>query len=157
MVSLQCVDVEGQEQSDIMNVEHEQEDWRKYWDDVSGEELDSAVTKAARREEIEAIHSMKVYTKVPIAQCLAETGRRPVGTRWVDTNKGDSINPKVRCRLVAQDVAVGKIPDFFAATPPHLVHPVLGLVLRIVAMEQAADASDDQRRQEGIFLRSSHA
>ena len=118
MVSLQCIDGEGEEQEEIMNVEHEQEDWRKYWDDVSGEELDASLTQAARREEIEAIHSMKVYKKVPISQCLSETGRRPVGTRWVDTNKGDSRNPKVRCRLVAQEVAIGKIPELFAATPP---------------------------------------
>ena len=117
MVSIQCVEGEdGWE--DIMNVEHEPEEWRKYWDDVSGEQLDTELSIAARKDEIEAIHSMGVYVKVPIAQCLAETGRRPVGTRWVDTNKGDLTNPKVRCRLVAQEVAIGKIPELFAATPP---------------------------------------
>ena len=41
----------------------------------------------------------------------------PVGTRWVDVNKGDAKNPKVRSRLVAQDVAVSKQPDLDAATP----------------------------------------
>ena len=64
-----------------------------YWDDTSGAVLDPALTKEARKEEIQAIRRMTVYKKVAIAMCLAETGRRPIGTRWVDVNKGDKRNP----------------------------------------------------------------
>ena len=62
---------------------------------------------------------MKVYVKVSIDQCLEETGKRPIGTRWVDTNKGDKIKPKIRSRLVAQELKRGPAqPELFAATPP---------------------------------------
>ena len=61
---------------------------------------------------------MKVYIKVAIEQCLKETGKRPIGTRWVDTNKGDKIKPKIRSRLVAQELKRDKQPELSAATPP---------------------------------------
>ena len=61
---------------------------------------------------------MGVYVKVPISQCIERTGKRPIGTRWVDVNKGDSAKPKVRSRLVAQELNLFKQPELFAATPP---------------------------------------
>ena len=41
-----------------------------------------------------------------------------IGTRWIDVNKGDEINPDLRRRLVAQEYNVGKEAGLFAATPP---------------------------------------
>ena len=101
-MSLKFETVEGDE---ISNVREELEDWRKYWDDMSGQELDAGMTRAARAEEICEIHKMGVYEKVTIEECLRETGRMPIGTRWVDTNKGDLKSPKIRSRLVAQEIA----------------------------------------------------
>ena len=49
---------------------------------------------------------------------LATSRRRPIGTRWVDVNKGDSEKPDARCRLVAQEVNTYKDDAFYAATPP---------------------------------------
>ena len=115
LMSLKCETVEGDE---ISNVQEEPEDWRKYWDDMSGQELDAGMTRAARAEEICEIHKMGVYEKVTIEECLRETGRMPIGTRWVDTNKGDLNSPKIRSRLVAQEIARHKQPELFAATPP---------------------------------------
>ena len=51
----------------------EPEDWKSYWDDASGDVLDTQLTKAARREEIKGIHDMRVYRKVPIKMCLDES------------------------------------------------------------------------------------
>ena len=31
----------------------------------------------------------EVYVKVPIAKCWGKTGKKPIGVRWVDNNKGD--------------------------------------------------------------------
>ena len=104
--------------SEVSHIEHEPEDWKSYWDDASGDVLDTQLTKAARREEIKGIHDMRVYRKVPIKMCLDETGKRPIGTRWVDTNKGDKSKPNVRSRLVAQELNRFKQPELFAATPP---------------------------------------
>ena len=46
------------------------------------------------------------------------TGKRPLGSRWVDVNKGDHSSPDVRSRLVAQEIAFHRNDDFYAATPP---------------------------------------
>ena len=61
---------------------------------------------------------MGVYRKVRIAKCLEVTGRRPIATRWIDINKGDSQAPKYRSRLVAKEFNDCKKPELFAATPP---------------------------------------
>ena len=82
--------------------------------------MDTKLTREAMREEIEAFHKMKVYVTVTIEQCIHETGKRPIGTRWVDTNKGDKAKPKIRSRFVAQELKKDKQPELSAATPPIL-------------------------------------
>ena len=99
LMSLECGEVAMD--VDIDNIEHEVEDWRRYWDDMSGEPLDTGPAKEARAEEIREVHRMGVYIEVSLEECIRETGKAPVGTRWVDVNKGDAKNPKVRSRLVA--------------------------------------------------------
>ena len=59
-----------------------------------------------------------MYEKVPIEECWANTGKDPIGTRWVDVFKGDDANPEYRSRLVAQEIKTDKREDLFAATPP---------------------------------------
>ena len=91
----------------------------EFYDDMSGKRLNPDSVRSARREEMVEVHKHRVYTKVPIRQCLEETGRPPVGVRWVDVNKGDDQNPDYRSRLVAQELKrTGLIEDLFAATPP---------------------------------------
>ena len=47
------------------------------------------------------------------------TGKGPIGTRWIDINEGDELNPDHRSRLVAQQVKYSsKEKNIFAATPP---------------------------------------
>ena len=75
---------------EINHIAHD-EDTFKYWDDINGEQLDESLTSAARAEEVKAIHDMGVYVKVPTSMCYQETGKRPIGTRWVDTNTGDGL------------------------------------------------------------------
>ena len=96
---------------------HEQEDVEAY-DDLTGAELDPALMKEARREEIKFFRGRKVYEKVDIAESWRVTGAGPIGVRWVDINKGDSVNPKYRSRLVAEEFNTGVRPDLYAATPP---------------------------------------
>ena len=88
------------------------------WDDASGEDLDPATVLAARREEIAYYKAMGAFTKVPISQCIARTGRKPIGVRWRDINKGDRYNVNVRSRLVAKEFNNKKCDDLFAGTPP---------------------------------------
>ena len=59
-----------------------------------------------------------VWKEVTLAECWAKTGKKPLGGRWVDVNKGDASSPDVRCRWVAKDIATYKSDLFHSATPP---------------------------------------
>ena len=88
------------------------------WDDVSGAELDPNKVKQARAEEVEYVHKMNLYVKVPKKQCYEKTGKGPITVRWIDINKGDTTTPNYRSRLVAREINTYKRDDLFAATPP---------------------------------------
>lgn len=113
-------DFELQAKENPSQVLHEDvEDW---WakDDVSGEALDPAKVKEARREELAYFRSMGVCEKVPIEMAIKETGRKPIAVRWIDINKGDNDNLVYRSRLVAKEFSKGaqQDPELCAATPP---------------------------------------
>ena len=60
-----------------------------------------------------------MHDKVPIDECLAQTGKQPIGVRWIDRHKGDDLHEKYRSRLAAQQYNSGPMEDnIFAATPP---------------------------------------
>ena len=116
------------EESDCMFVEN----WRdrkprvcqvqggetEFWDDLSGKPLDAEKVRKARVEEMGEFAKHQVYEKVPTEECWRETGAAPIGTRWVDVNKGDDGKPEYRSRLVAKEIKTNKREDLFAATPP---------------------------------------
>ena len=99
----------------------EDEMLEKAWDDVKGGELKIGDVRKARKEEVDYMQKRGIWKVVPIAECWQKTGKGPIGTRWVDTNKGSVELPDVRCRLVARDFkskgGEGR-EDLFAATPP---------------------------------------
>ena len=66
----------------------------EYRDEVSGEYLDAEMEHEARKDEMREIEKHNVYTKVSIEECWRETGKGPIGTKWVDVNKGDSVHPE---------------------------------------------------------------
>ena len=75
---------------------------------------------SARLGEAEYFREMQVCDKVSVEECMKATGRKPIGLRWVDINKGDSTQPNCRSRLVAKELKGNDTdrPDWFAATPP---------------------------------------
>ena len=91
-----------------------------YIDDVSGCILDPKLVRQARLVELQEIHSFKVYEKVPISKCIQATGKKPIGCRWSDANKGDEKAPKYRSRLCAKEFRASDPlkAGRFAATPP---------------------------------------
>ncbi len=89
-----------------------------YYDDITGELLDSKLVEAAVKDEMETYHSHGVYRKVPIDECYQSTGKKPIKIRWVIVNKGDAENPEYRARLVAKEIKMDQRLDLFAATPP---------------------------------------
>ena len=50
-------------------------------------------------------------------ECKRVTEAPPIGTRWLDTNKGDENNPNYRSRWVAQEYRRAWVESIFAATP----------------------------------------
>ena len=87
-------------------------------DDVSGASLNPKLVRKARQEEMEYFKKMGVYIKVPKQESWAQTGKGPIGVRWIDTNKGDTESPNYRSRLVAKEFKTDINPELYAATPP---------------------------------------
>ena len=85
---------------------------------MSGDELKVEMVVAARAEELKYFGEMGVYEYANIDECQKMTGKMPIGTRWIDMNKGDSAAPKYRSRLVAKEYKVDVRPELYAATPP---------------------------------------
>ena len=89
-------------------------------DDVSGQVLDPKLVYDARADEKRGVYKHYIFDKVPISECYEKTGKAPISTRWVDTNKGDAENPDVRSRWVGREFKGrdSSHEDLFAATPP---------------------------------------
>ena len=61
------------------------------WDDVSGKELSPEKVRAARKEEVEYIRKIQLYTKVP-RQKAKGLKAKVITVRWIDINKGDNVS-----------------------------------------------------------------
>ena len=86
-------------------------------DDVSNAYLDPSLVKEARSVEMGFFKDMKVYERVPRAE-QEKTGGNIIGAKWIDVNKGDSDNPRIRSRLVGKEFLTGPDDALFASTPP---------------------------------------
>ena len=85
---------------------------------MTDEPLVPKVVMAARAEELKYFDEMGVYEYATLDECHRATGKAPIGTRWIDINKGDATSTNYRSRVVAKDYMVDVRPDLFAATSP---------------------------------------
>ena len=69
------------------------------------------------RARLQARAQHKVYKYASVGECRQVTGCEPVGTKWLDTNKGDSKAPNYRSRWVAQQYRKAWVESIFSATP----------------------------------------
>ena len=119
---------------------------RRFFDSRSGEILEQELVQMARKEELDFMEKFGVYEDATIEECFAETGRAPVGTKWVDVNKGTAENPNIRCRLVARDFkpkGEKDRADLFASMPPLEAKKVSSASQRLTKRSSArADGSD---------------
>ena len=94
-------------------------------DQSTGKALNPELVAKAREEEMSFVRKMKIWEYDTVENCVAKTGRPPIPMGWVDVNKGDDENPKVRCRLVVQETRRQTTIDpentaaVFSATPPY--------------------------------------
>ena len=87
-------------------------------DDLTVQPLPPSLCRQARQEELEYFRTKGVWELRRVAEALQRTGRRPISVRWVEVNKGDSENPKIRSRLVAREIRGPGQEACFAPTPP---------------------------------------
>ena len=97
---------------------HEYHGGAEAFDDVTNEPLLPGLVVKARAEELKYFDDMGVYEYASLDECHDVTKKGPIGTRWIDINKGDTANPNYRSRLVAKEFKVDNRPELFAATPP---------------------------------------
>ena len=85
--------------------------------------MDPALVQQGRAVEMQYMEELQVLEDSDLDTCLAETGRQPLPTDWVDIDKGDVHRPNGRCRLAAQETKYRSTTDredwaaMFAATP----------------------------------------
>ena len=76
----------------------------RYVDDLTGQPLDRELCRKARATELEYFKDKEVWTLCKVSEALRRQGKPPITVWWVETNKGDDINPKIRSRLVAREI-----------------------------------------------------
>ena len=80
----------------------------RFWDDVNGGYLPEDLLLAARREEIDWVHSGGVHEIVPMLECR-DADMKPLDLIWVDTDKSvDPTHKKIRSRLCAREYKTKK-------------------------------------------------
>ena len=126
------------------------QDDEKFVDDLTGQQLDPSLCRAARKKEMDFIRDKGLWTKRAIKDCWDKTRGPPVTVRWVETNKGDDITPNIRSRLVARQIRGPGQDAVFAPTPPlEALRTVLSLAATDLPNRPARcrDPSSESRTQ----------
>ena len=132
----------------------EPEQWDEYaWDDVNGIPLPIWEVRAARREEM-AFMKGKKFKVVKRDEAIRMTGKAPISTKWVDTDKGHGVGKRlVRSRWVARDFKLKgekDREDLFSATPP------LELIRFAVSRQATRRADGRERKTLYIDVKKAH-
>ena len=104
----------------------------------------------ARREEIECVHSNKVYESVPMQNCN-DAGKKLLDLIWVDTDKSvDPAHNKFRSTLCAREYKTKKqvkiqgaflASQLFTAMPPLEAVKVLDSITISCALAEKRETS----------------
>ena len=131
---MQLRKLQAQYQKSLLSVIKNLERRRKKRDDVNGGYLPEDLMLAARREEIDWVHSEGVYA-----------GMKPLDLIWVDTNKSvDPTRKKIRSRLCAREYKTkkqGKIQGVSAASQLFSTMPPLEAVKVLVTIMMSVSLS----------------
>ena len=87
------------------------------WDDMKQRTLDAKQVRQARQTEMQYVRKHQVNEYAPVSESFEKTGSGPIGTKWLDTNKGDDSNPCYRSRWVAQQFKRAWIKSVFFGDP----------------------------------------
>ena len=90
----------------------------------------------------------EVYTHVTYEECKKRTGKAPIKTKWVQTNKGDDINLNIRRRWVAREFRTNE--TIFAATAPY---ETIRMCLSLVVFQEECRYSGEAKKHGGEIWR----
>ena len=63
----------------------------EFRDDRTGRPGDPVRVRAAREEELKELQR-RVYVEADVEECIRVTGKKPIGVRWVDVDKGFRVH-----------------------------------------------------------------
>ena len=113
------------EEPELLSLLDDADGDQEFRDRSTGLPLNPEMVKKARELEMQYMEDLKVLEDSDQDACMAETGRPPIPTNWVDINKGDSLRPNYRSRLFCQEtrgrstIGVEDWAATFAATRPY--------------------------------------
>lgn len=105
-----------------------------YYDDTSGVDLPKSLVMTGRQKELDWVHGIKLYDKVPRQQAI-DKNIKPITVRCGDANKGDDDNMNIISRLVGRELAAKTketrlAHEVFSAMPPwEMIKILLGLLV----------------------------
>jgi len=141
------------EEMEVGEVEGDFVDDEFAWDDVNDIALPIELVRKARCEEMQHMKG-KIFKVVKKSEAWSVTGKAPISTKWVDTDKTHGAGaPMVRARWVARDF---KSPhekdreDLFSASPPIEL-------IRLMLSRQATRRSDGRERKTMyLYIKKAH-
>ena len=101
-------------------------------DALTRQELDEELVVQGKTAEMEFLKKWQVYEYAEYSEAWTRSGKRPITTKWVCTNKGDDAAPNYRCRWVAREFRDDQ-DVIFAATAPY---ESIRLLLSIAAAKE---------------------
>ena len=124
------------------------------WDDVNNIALPLELVKKARQEEMSYMKG-KIFKVVKKSEAWRITGKAPISTKWVDTDKTHGIGvPVIRSRWVAREFKDPKEKDredLFSATPSLEM-------MRFIMSRQATHRKDGRERKSMYLdIKKAHA
>ena len=126
----------------------DESDEPEFRDDRTGRPLDLVKVRAAREEELKELER-RVFVEADVEECVRVTGKKPIGVRWVDVDKGFGV---YRNRLVAKDFRpnsrVDDVQGLCGATLP------LELVRLLLTNAAASSQGHAHRHWESALVRS---
>ena len=72
--------------------------------DVHGGALPAVLVIAARKKEIKYLLDRKAYSYATEAEAWIKVRRKPIKLKWIDSNKGDTREYRIRSRLVCTEI-----------------------------------------------------
>ena len=70
----------------------------RFVEDLAGQALPEVLCRAARAVKLDDFESKEEWVVRKVNEALQRTGRPPITVRWVEVNKGDGLNSKIRSR-----------------------------------------------------------